>query len=100
MYRIARHIVDDVRNDRLRTHHLVRLFFYVAETDAMSVAKQAFGQGQSLANGVDRFVAAAGDHAVRLPKQRRFKWFIIAIPFRNLDRRCQARIDVVQRVPK
>ena len=66
----------------------------------MPVAEQALGQGQSLANGVDRLVVAAGDNTVGLGEQRRFEGFIAAIPLRDFERRRQAWFDVVQRVPE
>ena len=38
-------IVGGMRDDRLRAHHLVGLFFHVAKTDTVTVAGQALGQG-------------------------------------------------------
>ena len=38
-------VVGGMRDDRLRAHHLVGLFFHVAETDTVAVACQALGQG-------------------------------------------------------
>ena len=92
------HIVRSAVDDRLRPHHLVGELLHIAEADTVSVADKPFAQWKPAADRVHGLVAAGGHDAVCLLEQFLLKRLVASVPFRDLKRRGQTGIDVVERV--